>query len=197
MFSGIITGKAKILSVQWWRFTIENVFSEALSVGQSIAHDGACMTLTEVSQKSYSFFVMKESLAKTSFWEKKIWDSFNVELCIRADTRIDGHFVSGHIDTTWKISLLEKKDDNSLLIWVSFQEKYSKYTIEKWSIALNGTSLTIVDTKDWYISVSLIPLTQDWTNLWDLEIWDIINIEFDMLGKYILNTAKCQNTQEN
>jgi len=188
MFSGIITWKAKILSISEWLFQIENIFDEELTVWQSIAHDGACMTLTKISDTRYSFFVMEESLEKTNFRAKKVWEYFNVELCIRADTRIDGHFVSGHIDTTGQITALDRKDDNSFIVSVSFQEEFSKYTIEKWSIALNGVSLTIVEKKNWYISVSLIPLTQDWTNLWDLQLWDIINIEFDMLWKYILNT---------
>ena len=188
MLSGIIEAKARILESKKWNFTVENIFSENIQVWQSIAHDGACMTLTEISDTKYSFFVMEESLSKTNFQKKKKWDYFNIERCIKANTRIDGHFVSGHIDTSWEVSYVEKKDDNSLIIWISFPSSFSKYTIEKWSIALNWVSLTIVDKKDWYISVSLIPLTQDWTNLWDIKIWDIINIEFDMLWKYILNT---------
>lgn len=188
MFSGIIEKKAKILNIDNGIFTIEKVIhDENLTVWQSVAHDGACMTLTEVSDTNYTFFIMEESLSKTNFWSKKVWEYVNIERCIKANDRIDGHFVSGHIDTTGKISKLEKKEDNSLIIWVSFQEEFSKYTINKWSIALNGVSLTIVDRSPWYISVSLIPLTQDWTNLWELKIWENINIEFDMLGKYILN----------
>jgi len=187
MFSWIIEKKAKILHKEWGRFTIENLFWDELKLGQSIAHDGACMTIESLQDDSYTFFMMEESLNKTNFWNKKIGDSFNIERCIQVWDRIDGHFVSWHIDTTWEVTTLEKVDDGSLILGISFPESFWKYVIDKWSITINGTSLTIVERQDWYISVSLIPITQDWTNLWELEIWDHVNLEFDMLGKYILN----------
>lgn len=187
MFTGIIEKKAAILDIQGSRFIVKNVFWDEVQVWQSIAHDGACMTLESTKETEYNFFVMQESFEKLNFHEKKIWDFFNIERCLRVNDRIDGHFVSGHVDTTGKVSFLEKRDDNSLILWISFAKEFSKYTIEKWSVALNGVSLTIVEKWEWYISVSLIPLTQDWTNLWELRIWDILNIEFDMLWKYILN----------
>jgi len=186
MFTGIIEKKAKILAIIWWKFTIENTFPWELKLGQSIAHDGACMSIDYLSWESYSFFMMQESLNKTNFWDKKVWDFFNIERCLKLHDRIDGHFVSGHIDTTGEVTILEKVNDWSLIIWVSFDNNFSNLTISKWSIAINWVSLTIVDKKPWYISVSLIPLTQDWTNLWMIKLWDKVNLEFDMLGKYIL-----------
>jgi len=186
MFTGIIEHKAKILSVQDWVFRVENLFNENINIWQSIAHDGACMTVNEIHDRSYSFFMMQESLEKTNFWKKNMWDTFNIERCLKIGDRIDGHFVSWHIDTTGEISMREQLSDNSLLLWVRFNKEFSLYTIEKWSITINGVSLTVVDTQPWYLSVSLIPLTQDWTNLWTIELWDKVNLEFDMLGKYIL-----------
>ncbi len=188
MFTGIIEKKASIISCHQWEFIIENHFWMNLKIWQSIAHDGACMTIEDFDKKHYKIFVMEESLKKTNFWEKKVWDYFNIERCLKSWERIDGHFVSGHIDSVWEVVFLERKKDNSLIVWISFPEKFSNYTIEKWSIAINGVSLTIIDKKPWYISVSLIPITQDWTNLWKLILWEKVNIEFDMLGKYILNT---------
>jgi len=188
MFTGIIEKKTKVLHIENWRFTIENLFPWEIKLGQSIAHDGACMTIESFDDTSYTFFVMQESLNKTNLWDKKAGDYFNIERCLKAEDRIDGHFVSWHIDTVWTISKLDKLTDGSLIIWVDFKSEFSKLTINKWSIAINGVSLTIVDKEPGYISVSLIPLTQDWTNLWNLEIWDSVNLEFDMLGKYILNT---------
>lgn len=188
MFTGIIEKKATIISINSGKFYIENMFWGEIQIWQSIAHDGACMTLESVDEKTYSFFVMEESLKKTNFWNKRVWDSFNVERCMKASDRVDGHFVSGHIDTTGEVTHVERKSDDSLIVWITFDEKFSKLTIEKWSIALSGVSLTIVDKKPGYITVSLIPLTQQWTNLWESQLWDIINIEFDMLGKYILNS---------
>jgi len=186
MFTWIIEKKAKILAIDKWNYTLENSFPWEVSLWQSIAHDGACMTISSYDDKTYSFFMMQESLDKTNFWWKRVWDYVNIERCLKLSDRIDGHFVSGHIDTTWEVTHLEKLSDDSLIIWVSFDAAFSKNVIPKWSIALNGVSLTIVEKKNGYISVSLIPLTQDWTNLWNLSLWDRINIEFDMLGKYIL-----------
>ena len=187
MFTWIIEKKSKILKIEWSQFTVENYFWNELQVGQSIAHDGACMTLESIKESEYTFFVMEESFKKLNFHTKYTWEYFNIERCLRANDRIDGHFVSGHIDTSGEVSLLEEKADHSLILWISFSKEWSKYTIAKWSIALNGVSLTIVEVWVWFLTVSLIPLTQDWTNLWSLKKWDTLNIEFDMLGKYILN----------
>lgn len=187
MFTGIIEWKSKIISIDTWKFILENKFWMDLKIWQSIAHDGACMSLDYFDEETYSFFVMQESLSKTNFWSKQVWDCFNIERCMRADDRVDWHFVSGHIDTTGETILLEKLTDWSLIIWVEFNEKFSNLTISKWSIAINWVSLTIVDKKPGYISVSLIPLTQDWTNLGEIKLWARVNLEFDMLGKYILN----------
>lgn len=188
MFTGIIEKQAEILSIEDGRFTIQNHFWEDVELGQSIAHDWACMTIESFDSEQYSFFAMQESIKKTNFWKKQVWDFFNIERCLKSWDRIDGHFVSGHIDITWEVSLLEKKEDNSLILWVSFDKAFSRYTIPKGSIAINGVSLTIVEKSEGYISVSLIPLTQDWTNLGKLILSEKVNIEFDMLGKYILNS---------
>lgn len=185
MFSGIIEHTAKIISINTGVFRVENTFSEPISLWQSIAHDGACMTITTIEDGFYEFFAMEESFRVTNFWTKKVGDIFNVERCLKIGERLDGHFVTGHIDTVWKVWLLEKKSDNSLLLWVEFDKKYSHLIIEKGSITLNWTSLTLIDTHDGFLSVSLIPLTQDWTNLGNLQTWDIVNIEFDMIAKII------------
>jgi len=188
MFSWIIEKKGKILSIENGTYTVENLYWSELTLGQSIAHDWACMTINGFTSESYSFFVMLESLAKTNFWSKKTWDFFNLERSLKVSDRIDWHFVSGHIDCIGLVKKRELLDDGSLLLGINFPETFSKYTIIKWSIALNGVSLTIAEKSDWYILVSLIPLTQDWTNLWEINLSDCINIEFDLLGKYILNT---------
>lgn len=186
MFSGIIEGQAKILRIENGRYTIENTFKEPLELGQSIAHDGACMTLESYSNNEYVFFAMEESLSKTNFATKSIWDTFNVERCLKVWDRVDGHFVTGHIDTTGTIAEKIIQDDNSLILGVNFSPSFSKYIIPKGSISINGVSLTIVEKQDDYISVSLIPITQEWTNLGSIDIWAPVNLEFDMLGKYIL-----------
>ena len=186
MFSGIIEKKAKILSINEGRFQVQNIFWNDLNIGQSIAHDGACMSIEKFDDESYTFYMMQESLSKTNFWNKNIWDEFNIERCVRAWDRLDGHIVTGHIDTTWKVSRFEQLEDESWVLWVEFDTDFSQYTVHKWSIALNWTSLTISKDDVWYIEVSLIPITLSETNLGNTQLWDIINIEFDILGKYIV-----------
>lgn len=185
MFSGIIEQKAKILNTQNGIFTIENTFQEIPTIGQSIAHDGACMTITEADTEKYSFFAMEESLKITNFWTKKIGDFFNVERSLKVWDRIDGHFVTGHVDTVGKISEIIVNNDQSKLITVHFDTKFHDFIIQKWSITINGVSLTIVAEWIDFLTVSLIHLTQEITNLWNLKVEDSVNLEFDMMGKYI------------
>ena len=190
MFSGIIEYKSEILQRDWWVFRIKNHFPDTLILGQSIAHDGACMTLTRIEPEFYEFFMMEESLRVTTFWTKKVWDRVNVERSIRVWDRIDGHFVTGHVDAVWKVILLDKIPDNSLIIGIEYPREYMRYIIQKGSITVNGTSLTVVEDSENTFTVSLIPLTQDWTNLWTLQIWDLVNLEFDMMAKYMLKNLE-------
>ena len=189
MFSGIIEKQSKILNIDNGRFTMVNPFGNTLQIGQSIAHDGACMTVESFDAEKYSFFAMEESFSLTNFWNKNIWDSFNLERCLQVWERIDGHFVSGHIDTTGKVKSLTKNDDDSLIIEVTYNKDFSDLVVHKGSITLNGTSLTVTHHLPWELQVWLIPITQEMTNLWDISVWDSINMEFDMLGKYIKNLA--------
>ncbi|QFR39042.1 riboflavin synthase [Candidatus Gracilibacteria bacterium 28_42_T64] len=187
MFSGIIKDKTKILGINKGVFTVENIFNNDnnLKIGDSVAHDGACMTITEISNEKYSFFVMEESINKTNFSHKKIGDYFNIEGSLKLSDSLDGHFVTGHVDTTGIIKKLDTKNDASKIIHVAFDEKHVNLIINKGSITINGVSLTIVDDGKDFLSVSIIPLTQEITNLGLLKTGDIVNLEFDMIGKYI------------
>ena len=185
MFSGIIEKKAKILNIQNGNYTVENIWGEELKVWQSIAHDWACMTITQSDEKKYSFFVMEESIKKTNFQNKKVWDTFNVEKSLKLSDSLDGHFVSGHIDTTWKITEIIENKDGSIYIHISFDKKFKNLIIYKGSITISWVSLTVVEDQENSLSVSIIPLTQEVTNLWDLKEWELVNLEFDILWKYI------------
>ena len=185
MFSGIIKNKANILNIKNGIYTVENLFQKPLQEWISIAHDGACMTVLDSDKDKYSFFVMDESIKKTNFKSKNIWDTFNVEGSLTMSDSLDGHFVSGHVDTTGEVTKIIEVEDGSKIYFVNFDEKYKNLIIEKWSITINGVSLTIVEDGDNYLSVSIIPLTQKITNIWDLKVWDIVNLEFDIFGKYI------------
>ncbi len=185
MFSGIVKNKAKILEINNWVFTVDNIFRKKLKKWISIAHDWACMTIIESDDKKYNFFVMQESMKKTNFLDKKIWDNFNVEGSLKLSHTMDWHFVSWHIDTTWIVQKISTNLDLSKYIYIKFDEKYKNLIIEKWSITINWVSLTIVEDWNDYLSVSVIPLTQEITNIWDLKIWDKVNLEFDIFAKYI------------
>jgi len=185
MFTGIIESQATITHIHEWTITVTCDFVDELHIGQSVAHDGACMTITELHQDGYSFFAMQESFDKTNYWTKKVGDRFNIERCMQVSDRLDGHFVTGHIDCIWTVTTLEKGDDASLLVWISFDTQYDIYTTNKWSIAINWISLTVVDTAPWYLSVRIIPHTQQETNIWNLHLQDTVNLEFDLLAKYI------------
>lgn len=186
MFSGIIETTSRIVSIDQGTFVVEHHFTdEPLTIGQSIAHDGSCMTLTGITSDSYTFFAMEESLSRTNFGSKKVGDRFNIERCIRADTRIDGHFVTGHIDTVGKIASIYENSDGSYLVRVDFAPEYRHLIVPKGSIALNGVSLTIVTAGDDHLTVSIIPHTWQITNLGSLAVGSQVNMEFDILGKYI------------
>ena len=185
MFTGIVKNKAKIISVNNWSFKIKNIFEKKFNIWESIAHDWACMTITEIWDNNYSFFVMEESLKKTNFLNKKPWDYFNVESSLKISDTLDWHFVTWHIDWTWEVTKININNDKSKDIYFKFDKKFKNLIIDKWSIAINWVSLTIVETWEDYLSVSLIPLTQEITNLWLLKIWNLVNLEFDMIWKYI------------
>ena len=198
MFSGIIEQKAKIIDIQKGVFTIENTFHEIPTIGQSIAHDGACKTIIGADTEKYSFFAMEESLKITNFWTKKIGDFFNVERSLKVGDRIDGHFVTGHVDTIGKVSEIIINNDHSKLVTVHFDPKFHDFIIQKGSITINGVSLTVMDEWMDFLSVSLIHFTQEITNLGDLSIGNSVNLEFDMMGKYIskmLNSKKLSGLQ--
>lgn len=185
MFSWIIENKAHILNINNWTYTVENIFKKPLKQGISIAHDWACMTIIESDSEKYSFFVMEESIKKTNFNTKKIWDFFNVEWSLKLSDTMDWHFVSGHVDTTWIVKKIIENNDKSKYYFIKYDTNYNNLVIEKWSITINWVSLTVVE--DWkdYLSVSIIPHTQEITNIWLLRVWDTVNLEFDILWKYI------------
>lgn len=195
MFTGIITHQWRIISQENGVFTIENPFTERLQIGQSIAHDGACMSVTAVHTSTYSFFVMQESFTKTNFSHKTTGSFFNLERCMQLSDKVDGHLVTGHIDSTGVITQLQNAADGSRMIGISFDTAFDAYCIPKWSIALQGISLTVVDTAPGYISVRLIPLTLQKTNLWNAVLWTVVNIEFDMMGKYALRYLQTYHPQ--
>lgn len=192
MFSGIVEWTTKVLAREGGKFTISNMFWDTIVLWQSIAHDGACMTITAIAsdRSSYDFFMMEESLQKTHFADKYAWYVCNVERSLQFGQRVDGHLVSGHIDTVSQIFSFDINADGSWDLRVELPADYIAYCLPKWSIALNGTSLTIVDVQDNRVKVCLIPYTYEHTNFGFRSVGDRVNIECDSMAKYVVNTVK-------
>lgn len=184
MFSWIIEDKWIIKNIKWKIFEIEFNFDEYIKIWQSIAHDWVCLTVIKVEWKIYQVEIMPETLSKTNLWYKKVWDYINLERSIKLWDRLDWHMVQGHVDCTWTLENIEEKE-NSKILKISFPEDYSNYFVEKWSVCLNWISLTIILAWKNFFTVWIIPHTWKITNLSDLKIWDKLNIETDIIWKYL------------
>jgi len=195
MFSGIVEKVAEVTALEKVGtnviFTLKEDFDEPLYIDQSISHNGVCLTVIEIDEqnKTYKVEAIKETLDRSNLGNIKVSDSVNLERCIKLDTRLDGHMVSGHVDTT--ATLLSVKDENgSWLFNFSYPSQYSNLIIDKGSITINGISLTVVEVSDSEVSVALIPYTYEHTNLKNLNKGDKVNLEFDIMGKYIVKYLK-------
>lgn len=188
MFTGIIesTGIVKevIPNGANKTFWIESSFSSELRVDQSISHNGACLTVEEIKYNQHRVTAIDETLQKTNLngWEPGTL--INLERSLLLSARLDGHLVQGHVDT--QATCLNKKEiDGSWVFRFEFPKKFAELIIEKGSICINGISLTAFDVKKKSFSVAVIPFTFEHTNIKELQEGDLVNIEFDMVGKYI------------
>ena len=194
MFTGIIERLGKITRVEKAGtntvFTIEAAFGEeTIRVDQSIAHDGVCLTVTEILEQqnktSYKVTAVEETLNKTSLGHWQTGRMVNIERCLRVGDRLDGHFVQGHVDSTGTVRSIEDRD-GSWMISFSFPKTFTKLLVDKGSVCINGVSLTVVESHDDHFSVTIIPYTWEHTNFHQLAEGDLVNLEFDILGKYLL-----------
>jgi riboflavin synthase len=188
MFTGIIetTGLVKdmILNGSNRIFWIESPISGMLRIDQSIAHNGACLTVDETGAGRHRVTAVKETLEKTELNRWKPGTRINLERCLSLQDRLDGHFVQGHIDTVGEC--IGISDENgSWKFSFSFPKKFGELIIEKGSIAVNGISLTAFDVKKSKFSVAIIPYTYEHTSIRDLKKGSQVNLEFDLIGKYI------------
>ncbi len=187
MFTGIVTDTGEVLHVSPSRLTVSTpkLFRE-LEIGRSIAVNGACLTVIELSPAAESFSVelSPETLARTNLGLVRRGDLVNLELPLRFSDRLDGHFVLGHVDTVGEIVSISRKEKGAVFRF-RVDEKYSRYLIEKGSIALDGISLTIFNIRDGEFDVAIIPHTLEQTNLRLRCPGDKVNVEFDVLAKYL------------
>ncbi len=193
MFTGIIetTGIVQeiIQNATNKTYWIGSPLAASLKIDQSLAHNGVCLTVEAINESRYQVTAVAETLSKTNLGDWKAGDIINLERCLQPSGRLDGHFVQGHTDTTGY--LIEKKDLNgSWELTIRFDPAFAPYIIEKGSIAVNGISLTAFGVANDRFSVAIIPYTYQHTNLFLVKAGDAINLEFDMLGKYIVRWAK-------
>jgi len=189
MFTGIIeaTGIVKeiIKNNSNRTYWIQSFLSSKFKADQSIAHNGVCLTVEEIKQDMHRVTAVKETLSKTNLQNWETGTIINLEQSLLATSRLDGHFVQGHIDTTGICEKIKELKGSWEFIF-SFPKKFSPLIIEKGSICINGISLTAFDVKKNSFKVAIIPYTFMHTNLQHIRKKDLINLEFDMLGKYIL-----------
>ena len=193
MFTGIIESLGKITDVSVDRgnidFTIKSDISKELKVDQSVSHNGVCLTVTETRNNTHKVTAVKETLDRSSLKNSLIGDLINLERAMKLGERLDGHLVQGHVDGVAKC-LEVSVNDGSWIYKFEFDITYEMLLIEKGSICINGVSLTVFDIDKNTFKVTIIPYTFENTSFKGLKQDDLVNIEFDMIGKYLARLNK-------
>jgi len=188
MFTGIIeaTGRVENIEKEGTNilFTMSCPFTKELKIDQSVSHDGCCLTVYDIDNQQYKIAAIHETLEKTNLGNWKIGTEVNLERCVLMNGRLDGHIVQGHVDQTGVVKSIENKN-GSHLITIEHCEKDGFVTVPQGSIAVNGISLTVAYSGEGEFSVAIIPYTWEHTNLKHLSAGDRVNLEFDVIGKYI------------
>lgn len=194
MFTGIIENIARVekmereeSNLQLW-LTCD--FTNELKIDQSISHNGVCLTVVEISENSYKVTAIDETLKKTNLGQLSIGDKVNVERCMRLNDRLDGHIVQGHVDQTATLKSIENENGSYLLRFLYDESATGNVTVAKGSVCVNGISLTVVNSKVGEFSVAIIPYTWENTNLHTLKVGGVVNLEFDIVGKYVQRLMK-------
>ena len=163
-----------------------NITFKKNDIGESVCCDGVCLTLIRIKKKSFLFFLSKETLKRSNFKNPKIGKRINIEKSLYHGKKISGHYIQGHVDTTSKVISI-KIIDKSWIVNFNLSRKYHKYIVEKGSISINGVSLTVSKVRKNSFEITIIPHTLKLTNLINLKKGNLVNIEFDMVGKYLNN----------
>jgi riboflavin synthase len=186
MFTGIIEQLGTIQQIEKEQdnihFYVKSAFTNELKIDQSVAHNGVCLTVVDIKDSIYKVTAIQETLNKTNLASWEVGTKVNLERCMLMNGRLDGHIVQGHVDSTAICSSIEDQNGS----WKYTFSYHSDYTmVEKGSVTVNGVSLTVVDSKDKEFSVCIIPFTYEHTNFHKLKINDLVNLEFDIIGKYV------------
>lgn len=193
MFSGIVEEMATVVAIDKDKenidFTLKCSFVDELKIDQSIAHNGVCLTVVCLDNGTYTVTAMKETLDRSNLGLLKVGDRVNVERSMIMNGRLDGHIVQGHVDQTAKCIAMEDADGSTYFTfeYVSNPEMARRgyFTVDKGSVTVNGVSLTVCEPTDNTFKVAIIPYTRENTNFADISVGTIVNLEFDILGKYI------------
>jgi len=188
MFTGIIETLGTVVNIlhkgKNIHFTIKSIISNELKVDQSVSHNGVCLTVVELENDLHTVTAIQETLDKTSLGNLEVGSIVNLERAMLANARLDGHMVQGHVDTTG-ICTEVKTADGSWYYRFSYPKNPEHLLVNKGSICVNGVSLTVVDPDDTHFSVAIIPYTFEHTTFKNLKAGDSVNLEFDIIGKYI------------
>ena len=188
MFTGIIETLGIVKNIvqegENFHITIESNLASELKIDQSVAHNGVCLTTVNIHDNEYTVTAIKETLDKSNFKHLKIGDKLNLERAMILGARLDGHIVQGHVDQT-AICTDVIEEDGSWVFSFEYDTAHNNITIEKGSITVNGTSLTVVNSKKNSFSVAIIPYTYEFTNFHTFKKGTVVNLEFDVIGKYV------------
>ena len=193
MFSGIIEEFATIVAIKKDRenidFTLKCTFVDELKIDQSVAHNGVCLTVVAIKDGTYTVTAMKETLDRTNLGLLQVGDKVNVERSMLMNGRLDGHIVQGHVDETARCTAMEDADGSTYFTFEYPEDhemaKKGYFTADKGSVTLNGVSLTVCNPTCHSFQVAIIPYTFEHTNFCDIKVGTVVNLEFDILGKYI------------
>ena len=193
MFTGIIEATGTVEKIIKNESNIDFVlscgFTHELKIDQSLAHNGCCLTVVETYDDKYKVTAINETLEKTNLWKWEIGTEVNLDRCLKFDGRLDGHIVQGHVDKTGTVENIQDKD-GSFFITIHYDETDEFVTVPQGSITVNGISLTVAESGFGKFSVAIIPYTWEFTNMKNLKIGDTVNLEFDIIGKYVTKLLK-------
>ncbi|WP_417238468.1 riboflavin synthase [Bizionia sp.] len=188
MFTGIIEDIGTIQQIekedQNLHITVSSNITSELKIDQSVAHNGICLTVVKIDGKNYTVTAINETIKKTNISDLQVGDSVNLERSMKLGARLDGHMVQGHVDQTAICTAVEEAA-GSWIFTFEYDETLNNITIEKGSITINGVSLTVVNSTKNSFSVAIIPYTYEFTNFNTFKVGTVVNLEFDVIGKYV------------
>jgi len=195
MFSGIVEEAGKVVALRKEKenlhITLECSFVNELKIDQSVSHNGVCLTVVDIKDKNYTVTAIQETLIKSNLGLLDVGSKVNLERSMKPDSLLDGHIVQGHVDQTAICTKVEEAD-GSWYYTFKYDPSLGNITVEKGSVSVNGVSLTVVNSQDDSFQVAIIPFTYDITNFHEFKVGTVVNLEFDIIGKYITKIVKMQ-----